>query len=68
MNHIYNHNKKKINQSGHRGGGIIIGNNVWIGANCVILNNVTLKNSSVIGAGTVVKKNEYSKEMTISSK
>jgi galactoside O-acetyltransferase len=67
-NHIYNHNKKKINQSGHKGGRIIIGNNVWIGANCVILNNVTLEDGSVIGAGTVVKKNVYSNEMAISSK
>jgi galactoside O-acetyltransferase len=67
-NHIYNNKDKKINQSGHKGGQIIIGNNVWIGANCVILANVTLKEGSVIGAGTVVKKNVDSNELAISNK
>ena len=66
-NHIYNNKGKKINQSGHKGGQIIIGNNVWIGANCVILANVTLKEGSVIGAGTVVKKNVDSNELAISN-
>jgi galactoside O-acetyltransferase len=66
-NHIYNDNKK-IFASGHKGGQIIIGNNVWIGANCVILTNVTLKDGSVIGAGTVVKKNVNSNELAISNK
>ena len=67
-NHIYNNKGKKINQSGHKGGQIIIGNNIWIGANCVILANVTLKDGSVIGAGTVVKKNVDSNELAISNK
>ena len=67
-NHIYNNKAKKINQSGHKGGQIIIGNNVWIGANSVILANVTIKDDSVIGAGTVVKKNIDSKELAISNK
>ena len=66
--HIYKNTSKKINRSGHVAGKIIIGNNVWIGANCVILKNVTIKDGSVIGAGTVVTKDVDSNEVVISSK
>ena len=65
--HIYKKKSKKINMSGHEGGRIIIGNNVWIGANCVILKNVTIKDGAVIGAGTVIKKDVDSNELSISS-
>lgn len=34
-----------------------IGNNVWIGANCIILKGITIGNNVVIAANTVVKKN-----------
>lgn len=36
---------------------IKIGNNVWIGANVVILPSVTIGNNSIVGAGSVVTKN-----------
>ncbi|MDP4117811.1 MAG: acyltransferase [Bacillota bacterium] len=36
-------------------GPIIIGNNVWVGANAVILRNTKIGDNSVVGAGTVVK-------------
>lgn len=35
---------------------IVIGNNVWIGANVIILKGVTIGDNVVIGAGTIVKK------------
>lgn len=54
--HIYNKKNTTINQSGHKFGKIIIGNDVWIGANSVILKNVKIKDGSIIGAGTVVTK------------
>lgn len=41
-----NHNKKKI----------IVGNDVWIGANVTILKGVSIGNGAVIGAGSVVTK------------
>lgn len=36
---------------------IIIGNNVWIGANVTILKGVSIGDDCVIAAGTVVRKN-----------
>ena len=36
-------------------GGIKIGNDVWIGANCVILDGSVIPNGCVIGAGTIVR-------------
>ena len=33
-----------------------IGNNVWIGANSIIMPDVTIGDNSVIGAGSVVTK------------
>ena len=33
-----------------------IGNNVWIGANCIILKGVTIGDNVVVGAGTIVKE------------
>ena len=38
-------------------GEIIIGNNVWIGMNCVIMRGVTIGENAVIGANSVVTKN-----------
>lgn len=39
------------------GGEVIIEDDVWIGANSVILPNTIIKRGSVIGAGSVVKQN-----------
>lgn len=36
---------------------IIIGNNVWIGMNCIILKGVCIGDNSIIAAGSVVTKN-----------
>lgn len=36
---------------------VIIGNNVWIGARCIILPGVVIGDNSIIGANTVVTKN-----------
>ena len=36
---------------------IKIGNDVWIGANVIILNNVTIGNGAIVGAGSIVTKN-----------
>lgn len=36
---------------------IVIGDNVWIGANSIILKGVTIGDNAVIAAGTVVREN-----------
>lgn len=37
-------------------GRVVIGNDVWIGANVIILGNITIGDGAVIGAGSVVTK------------
>lgn len=34
---------------------VIIGNNVWVGSNCVILRGTNIGNNSVVAAGTTIK-------------
>jgi acetyltransferase-like isoleucine patch superfamily enzyme len=53
----HDHNYKKI-ENGHLiKGEVIIGKNVWIGANVVILKDTFIGDNAVIGAGSVVKGN-----------
>lgn len=40
-----------------KGKGIIIDDNVWLGANVIILDGVKIENNVVVGAGSVVTKN-----------
>ena len=35
---------------------IIIGNDVWIGANCIIFQGVTIGDGAVIGAGSIIRR------------
>ena len=44
---------------------IIIGDNVWIGANVSILPSVELGNNCIVGAGSVVTKNFKEENLTI---
>lgn len=50
---IFDDNKQIINSSKP----IIIGNNVWIGQNAIILKGVTIGSNSIISAGSIVTKN-----------
>lgn len=59
---IYDHDhefRKKglIKEQGFVKEGISIGNNVWVGSNCVILKGVTIGDNVVISAGTIVREN-----------
>lgn len=50
-------NASKVRSAmGTRAEGIIIGNDVWIGAGVIILSGVTVGECSIIGAGAVVTK------------
>lgn len=54
----YNRNLMSQGENGgHIGGGIVIGNNVQIGANAIILPRITIGDNVVVGAGSVVTKN-----------
>ena len=51
---IYDHDHDKSNGGGFKSVPVHIGSNVWIGANSVILKDVTIGDNAVIGAGTVI--------------
>jgi len=55
-NHGISDLTKKINSQPHVPGKIVIGRNVWIGANAVILPDVTIGEGAVVAAGSVVNK------------
>jgi galactoside O-acetyltransferase len=56
-NHRFLDLSKKVIDQGHEPGTIVIGDNVWISANAVILPGVTLGNGSIVAAGAVVREN-----------
>jgi virginiamycin A acetyltransferase len=51
---LFSHGKG--NTSSYSKGDIIIKNDVWIGANCTIIDGITIGNGAVIAAGSVVTK------------
>jgi acetyltransferase-like isoleucine patch superfamily enzyme len=55
-NHIYKDPAKTIKEQGTEIKGIIIDDDVWIGANATILDGVTIGKGSIIAAGAVVNK------------
>lgn len=52
--YFYDHDHGK---NGYISNSINIGENVWIGAGCIILKGVTIGDNSIIAAGSVVTKN-----------
>ncbi|SHF10297.1 Hexapeptide repeat of succinyl-transferase [Marinitoga hydrogenitolerans DSM 16785] len=55
-NHRIPKNRGKIFYSGHERKKVIIGKDVWIGANCIILPGVHIGDGAVIAAGSIVTK------------
>lgn len=55
--HIYADASNPIRYQGHKHGKIIIEQDVWICANCVITSNVIIGRGSIIAAGSVVTHN-----------
>ena len=53
-NHKFNKKEIPFRDQGFKDDGIIIGNNVWIGSNSIILKGVNIGDNVVIGANTVV--------------
>lgn len=64
-NHKFSNLSIPFREQGEAKKGIVIGNNVWIGAGCIILDGVTIGDNSVIGAGTVVTKNVISGTLNV---
>ena len=56
MNHIYKNPHIPISKQGEIRKGIVIEDDVWIGANAVILDGVQIGKGTVVGAGAVVTK------------
>lgn len=55
-NHRYQERSIPFSQQGYTEGKIQIGNNVWVGSNTVILQNVSIGDGCVIGANNVIYK------------
>ena len=57
VNHEYKDRNKPIREQGFRPskGGIVIGDDVWIGANCVFLDGTVIGDGCVIAAGSMVR-------------
>lgn len=57
VNHEYKDRGIPIREQGFRPskGGIVIGDDVWLGANCVLLDGTEIGNGCVIAAGSVVR-------------
>lgn len=53
-NHVFNQAGKLLKNQGFAVGRIKIGNNCWIGSNCVILKDVEIGDNVVIGAGCLI--------------
>ena len=56
LNHNFADKDRKIDEQGVSTSPVIIGDDIWIGANAVILPGVTIGDHSVVAAGAVVTK------------
>jgi acetyltransferase-like isoleucine patch superfamily enzyme len=54
VNHVYDDPGRPMREQGITAQGIVIEDDVWIGASAVVLDGVTIGQGSVIGAGAVV--------------
>lgn len=56
LNHNFTDKEKRIDEQGISTSAVNIGDDIWIGANAVILPGVTIGHHAVIAAGAVVNK------------
>lgn len=55
-NHCFTRQDVPIMEQGHEPGVVIIGEDVWIAANCTVTPNVRIGKGAVVGAGAVVTR------------
>ena len=55
-NHVFESRQKRIRQQGEVRKGIVIGCDVWIGANATILDGVNIGDGAVVAAGSLVNR------------
>ena len=56
LNHNFSDTEKRIDEQGVNTTPVVIGDDIWIGANAVILPGVTIGSHSVVAEGSVVTK------------
>jgi acetyltransferase-like isoleucine patch superfamily enzyme len=56
LNHNFSDEEKRIDEQGISTTPVTIGDDIWIGANAVILPGVNIGNHSVVAAGAIVTK------------
>jgi acetyltransferase-like isoleucine patch superfamily enzyme len=56
VNHVYSDPDRPIREQGITAKGITIEDDVWLGANAVVVDGVTIGQGSIIGAGSVVTR------------
>lgn len=56
LNHIFENSEKRIDEQGVSTSAVVIEDDIWIGANAVVLPGVTIGQHSVVAAGAVVTK------------
>jgi len=56
LNHNFDNPEMRIDEQGISTTPVILGDDIWIGANAVVLPGVTIGNHSVVAAGAVVTK------------
>tara|TARA_B100000212_G_scaffold335224_1_gene306901 strand:+ start:231 stop:677 length:447 start_codon:yes stop_codon:yes gene_type:complete len=55
----------RTSQNRHSSKPILIGNNVWLGTNCIILGGVKIGDGALVGAGSVVRRDIKPNEVFI---
>ena len=65
FNHKFKDSEQPIVEQGYETRPVKIGNNAWIGTHVVILPGVTIGDSAVVGAGSVVTKNVSSRAVVV---
>jgi galactoside O-acetyltransferase len=56
-NHVFSKRDVPIRTQGHKAGKVVIEEDVWLGANVVVLPDVVIGKGAIVGAGAVVTKN-----------